>query len=315
MIEKLDKSSNCVIELNRISKNYRGKVALANVTLKWNEGILGLIGPNGAGKSTLIKILSTTLRPNEGYVKIFGKNLKRESFEVRKMIGVLFENPMFHPNLRVFSSLRIIGALRGLSYRSAESQALELLEYFDLKSVLDFKLKQLSAGMRQKYGLIYATLGTPPLIILDEPTSNLDPDARQQYLSYVQRLKKEFNCNFIISSHVLSELNHMCDGFAFIFKGIVQEFGKREELKRHVSSRRFCIQCKDHSEITPHLISKGVTIESIDRNKIIVKEENIKKIFNLLYSLQSTIREEVEIIPLETELETLYRLLREKHQN
>ncbi|MFX0123748.1 MAG: ABC transporter ATP-binding protein, partial [Candidatus Hodarchaeota archaeon] len=227
------------IDLLGISKKYQDKIALKNVTIKWEKGVLGLIGPNGAGKSTLIKILCTVLRPDKGHARIFGKDVVSESLEVRRRIGVLFENPVFHPNLKVISSLCWVGELRGFSHEIVKRHVFELLEYFELEKMFNHNIKELSAGMRQKYGLIFATLGTPPLIILDEPTSNLDPDSRQLYKKYVNRLVKENNCSFLISSHVLGELDSLCNGFVFLFKGVVTESGKREDLKLKISVHRF----------------------------------------------------------------------------
>lgn len=303
------------IDLFGISKNYKHKIALNNVTIKWEKGVLGLIGPNGAGKTTLIKILTTILKPDTGYAKILGKDVVNQSFEVRRRIGVLFENPGFHPKLKVLPSLCWVGELRGLSPEIAKHQVLELLEYFELENTFNHEIKELSAGMRQKYGLIFATLGTPPLIILDEPTSNLDPDARRLYKMYVNRLVKENKCNFLISSHVLGELDSLCNGFAFLFEGGVVESGKREELKLKTPFQRFKLITSNLQSLIPIISNEGIKIESEEQTEIIVRV----KTYNELMKLDSHIKqlgfsEGFQIIPLESGVEALYRQLSNQHR-
>ncbi len=303
------------LEITNISKSFKGKIVLRDVNILWEEGILGLIGPNGAGKSTLIKIISTLIRSNKGSIRIFGKNVTKESLQVRKKIGVLHENPVFHPNLRVLSSLTWIGELRGLTSTEANRHTLELLNYFRLDSAINLRIKELSAGMKQKYGLIQATIGTPPLIILDEPTSNLDPDSRNKYESYIRRLKKENNCDFLISSHVLDELDRICDGFVFLFQGAVVESGKRNNKLKKPSSLRFRILCDNPSDIMQIIIEKGLIIESVEEKSILVLTKDLNELLDIYPVLKNTVSEkEIEIVQLESKISTLYRELSNKMQ-
>lgn len=298
-----------VFDIEKVFKSYQENQVLKNISLKWEEGILGLIGPNGTGKSTLIKIISTLLRPDSGYIKILGKDVLKEPLEVRKRIGVLFENPVFHPNLKVLSSLCWLGEIRNLSKKIAKHQAHELLEYFELNPASDYRLRELSAGMRQKYGLICATIGNPPLIILDEPTSNLDPDSRRLYTSYVSRLAQEHKCNFLISSHVLEELNRLCNGFVFLFGGVLTEFGKREDLLSKLSSQQHIIITKNPHKLYPLLIDERLQIKSVNDTKITVKEESFQKLMDILLRLQKQGFVEEFKIKTDSEIETLYQKL------
>ena len=307
--------TNWSIDLFGISKKYKDKIALKNVTIKWEKGVLGLIGPNGAGKTTLVKILTTILKPDSGHAKIFGIDVLRHSFEARRRIGVLYENPVFQPNLKVLPSLCWVGELRGLSPEIVKQQVLELLEYFELENTISYDIKELSAGMRQKYGLIFATLGTPPLIILDEPTSNLDPDARHLYKKYINRLVRENDCNFLISSHVLGELDSLCNGFAFLFEGEVVESGKREELKLKTPFQRFKLITSNLQSLIPIITKEEIMIESEEQTEIIVRV----KTYNELMKLDSHIKqlgfsEGFQIIPLESGVEALYRQLSNQHK-
>lgn len=300
----------CAIFLEGLSRSYNGVLALNDLSLKWDKGILGLVGPNGAGKTTLIKILSTLLRPTSGQARIFNKDVVKESLEVRKHLGVLHENPVFHPFMRVFPSLTWVGEIRGLSNRISKKHASELLEDFDLLQAKDMQTRQLSAGMRQKFGLIQAIIGTPPLIILDEPTSNLDPDARRLYESSVKKLATEDDCSFLISSHVLGELDRLCEGFVFLFNGKISKMGKRDELIAHISSFEVRIMTRDPSQLLPLLIEEGYTVDSVRGREIIVHNSKKQAVIDLpLILKERNYLDEVIITPLETKIETLYHQL------
>ncbi|MFX1517474.1 MAG: ABC transporter ATP-binding protein [Promethearchaeota archaeon] len=298
-----------------LSKTYNGMFALKDVNFTWAKGILGLIGPNGAGKSTLIKIISTLIRPKTGSATVFGKDVLKESFEVRQRIGVLHENPYFHPNLRVLSSLIWVGELRGLSSARVNQTVCDLLEFFDLASVKRSHLKELSAGMRQKYGLIHATIGFPPLIILDEPTSNLDPEARRKYETYVTKLSKEHQCSFLISSHVLGELNRICDGYIFLFNGEITEAGKRDELILKSSSQRFRLVTQFSQQLVPLLVDFDIEVEQIGEGEIIVVAKNYKELLHIKSQIPDpSLSSTMEIYALETEIDSLFRELHDKHK-
>jgi ABC-2 type transport system ATP-binding protein len=298
------------ITLDGITRKYNNVIALDDVSFEWEKGILGLIGPNGAGKTTLIKILSTLLRPYSGNALIFEKDVEKEPLEVRKRIGVLLENPVYHPYLEVFSSLCWVGEVRGLSEKEAKNTVLELLEFFELQTAKNMQIGKLSAGMRQKYGFIHAILGNPPLIMLDEPTSNLDPNARQLYESYVKKLAREKNCTFLISSHVLGELDRLCDGFVFIFKGKIAKVVKKEDLSKNVSLVRVRIISQTPQKLLPILIEGGYTVESILGNEFIVKDPKKNTEQNLIQFLVSkNYTENLDIVPIESETEALYHQL------
>ncbi|MFW9856847.1 MAG: ABC transporter ATP-binding protein [Candidatus Thorarchaeota archaeon] len=301
---------NLTLDVNNVSKSYQGNQALKNASLKWEDGILGLIGPNGAGKSTLIKLISTLTRPDSGSLKVLGKDVLKEPLEVRRRIGVLFENPVFHPKLTVFSSLCWVGEIRGLSTRFAKQQALELLEYFKLDIKSDSRLGELSAGMKQKYGLMCATIGNPPLIILDEPTSNLDPDSRRLYASYINRLANESECRFLISSHVLGELDHLCTAFAFIFYGEIALFGQRKDLKSKDYLPKYGIMTKNTQKLLHLLVKEGVKIDSINEKQITIKAERFHELLELVVRVQKEgFTDELEIVKVESETEAIYQKL------
>lgn len=306
---RTDKIPN--FKLEGLTKRFNGTTILKNLNFTWNGGVLGLIGPNGAGKSTLIKILSTLIRPSDGRAWIFGKDVNKESFEVRRRIGVLHENPVFHPNLRVMSSLLWIAKLRGCSKFLAQRNVTELLNYFDIISARDSQIKELSAGMRQKYGIIHATLGNPPFIILDEPTSNLDPTSREKYEKYINQIVKEQQCNFLISSHVLGELNRICDGFMFLFNGRVALSGHRNELILKTSSQRFRIVTTNTKKTVEKIKAQNITIEQVKENEILVLAKNYNELLKIeSESLDQSLK--IEIYPLETEIDSVYRELSKK---
>lgn len=302
------------LEIIDLTKNFRNKTVLKNINFSWEKGILGLIGPNGAGKSTLIKILSTLISPTNGQVLLFGKDVKKKSFDVRRCIGVLHENPVFHPNLKVMSSLIWVARLRGYSKSVARTTVEHLLKYFEIYSAKNYQIKELSAGMRQKYGLIYATIGTPPLIILDEPTSNLDPSARQKYEKYITQISKNQQCSFLISSHILGELNRICDSYIFLFDGKINISGTRTKLISKISKKRYRVTTCDVDKIIELFNKHCIEIENIKEKEITVITHDYEKLIQIKAKLlnQSNI---IEIYLLETEIESLYRELSQANKS
>ncbi|MFW9856852.1 MAG: ABC transporter ATP-binding protein [Candidatus Thorarchaeota archaeon] len=286
-----------------------------NINLEWERGILGIIGPNGAGKSTLIKIMSTIIFPTSGDVQIFGYDLAKDPLSIRQRLGVCFENPSYPPSLRVFSSLQWVGQIRGLSKTTAKRQTLDLLNYFDLLAASELRLKELSAGMRQKYGLIQATIGFPSLIILDEPTSNLDPDGRKNYETYVQTLVREYNCTVIIASHVLGELNRICDGFFFLFNGKCAEFGTRQDLLTKYPAKRYRLLTHQPQLLASLLQELHIEIVAQTNSELEIRVQNSAQLLEIQKrfrnsSIQENKVEELIFLPVEVEIEAIYQQLR-----
>ena len=205
-----------VIKLEGLTKRYPGASAdaLHDVSLSVNQGqVFGFLGPNGAGKSTTITILVNLMQPTRGTVQIFGKDIQHNGLQIRKDVGYLTGDMALDKALTGWQQLEYIGRLRG-NFNKAYVQELSRR----LGSDLTKKIKSLSRGNRQKVGLIAALMHRPKLLILDEPTSGLDPLVQIEFNNILLEHKRAGGTTFI-SSHVLSEVQELCDQVAIVRKG------------------------------------------------------------------------------------------------
>ncbi len=203
-----------IIDIQSLTKRYGNSRGVDNITLAVPEGtIFGFLGPNGAGKSTTINMLINLTRPTSGEVRIFGKDIQKQGLEIRRNIGFLASDMSLDGHLTGWQQLQFFGNLRG-DYDA--SYIRELAKRLDCN--LNKKIRTLSRGNRQKVGLIQALMHKPKLLILDEPTSGLDPLIQAEFNQIIAEHKKAGNTTFI-SSHVLSEIQELCDHVAFIRQG------------------------------------------------------------------------------------------------
>ena len=220
--------SNAVECLN-VVKRFGDVVALNEFTLSVPKGcIFGLIGPNGAGKTTAIKICLGLLRPDKGKVSLFDEPPWNNP-DVKYKVGVIHERAAFPPHIRVRKYLEHMSRIYGLGEVRRVREVLKLL---GLEEVSERRIGSLSAGTLKKLSIAQAILHSPEMVIADEPTANLDPLARIELLELISRLHKEEGMGFLISSHILSELEKICDMVAFVYAGKVSLAGKLKELIR-----------------------------------------------------------------------------------
>ena len=222
------------ISCSRLSKTYRlgfraRKVeALAALDLAVEAGsIYGFVGPNGAGKSTTIKILVGLVRQSAGTASLFGRSIAEP--EARLSIGYLPENPSFHDFMRPLEVLRYLGRLSGLSGADLDRRAEGLLERVGLSHARDLSVRKFSKGMVQRLGLAQALIHDPPLLILDEPMSGLDPIGRKEVRDLVLELRRQGKTVFF-SSHILPDVESICDRVGMIFKGRLMKEGALQGL-------------------------------------------------------------------------------------
>jgi ABC-2 type transport system ATP-binding protein len=209
-----------------LTKSYGRVVAVDGLNLALDEGsVTGLIGPNGAGKTTTIKMILGLLKPDRGYVKVFGKD-PWDNTAMRSLIGVVYEKAFFPSHQKTLDYLKRVCRVFGVP----ESRALEVLELVNLQEASDRPIKALSAGMLQKFAITHALIHKPKLVIADEMTANLDPQARSTLLDLILQLHKDEKVTFLLSSHILPELSRVCDSVAIINQGKVWAYGKLAEL-------------------------------------------------------------------------------------
>ena len=215
-----------LILAENLAKSYGKVVAVDSVNLSLDEGtVTALIGSNGAGKTTTIKMILGLLKPDKGSVKVFGQH-PWDNTAIRSMIGVVYEKAFFPAHQKTLEYLQRVCRIFGVP----ESRAMEVLEQVGLQDARDREIRALSAGMLQKFAISHALLHKPKLIVADEMTANLDPQARSELLNLVLQLNKNEKVTFLLSSHILPELSRVCDSVAIINNGKVWAFGKLSEL-------------------------------------------------------------------------------------
>jgi len=212
-----------LIECRGLVKRYGRVEALRGLNLNIGRGALGLIGPNAAGKSTTLKILLGLVRASGGEAKVFGLDVWRDSFAVRKRVGVLHEKPSFPGWVRGLEYVEYLARLKGV--KGAREAALNELRSFGLENAVDRKIGTYSAGMVQRLGLAQAFVGGSELVFLDEPTANLDPLGRADFLEKIRERVRSLGISVVISTHILSELERVCDSVAIIYGGVCLETG------------------------------------------------------------------------------------------
>ncbi|WXG41037.1 MAG: ABC transporter ATP-binding protein [Candidatus Freyarchaeum deiterrae] len=218
------------IEIRNLRKVFGNFQALKGIDIEVDEGIcFGLLGPNGAGKSTTIKLILGLLTPTEGEVKVFG--YKAGSFKARKKIGYLPERMGYHGEVKVVDFMNYIGTLSNMPSAQVDEKSEELLDWVGLGGWGEAPIGTLSAGMKQRLGLAQAVMGDPQLVILDEPTSNLDPIGRNEILARIKDITKEGRTVFV-SSHVLPEIETVSDCIGIINRGQMMVQGKLSDIKK-----------------------------------------------------------------------------------
>ena len=214
------------ITFSDVSKRYGSVMALRGVSFEVQPGeVLGLLGPNGAGKSTTLHLLTGLVRPQSGSISVFGKDLRKHFVDIAARMGVLFERPVFCDALSVRRNLKLQARLARVDVNV--DRALALAGMLDQRQV---KAGTLSQGMRQRVGLAQAMLTEPELLILDEPTSGLDVEASQEILALVRRLNREAGVTVLFSSHLMHEVEALCDRVAILNRGVLVRCERTDKL-------------------------------------------------------------------------------------
>jgi len=223
-----------MIETKRLTKYYGNLAALVDLDLEIMEGeIFGFIGPNGAGKTTTMRILATLLEPTSGSAFIDGLDVTKEGKKVRRVVGYMPDFMGVYDDLKVFEYLEFFAAAFGIDRRKRKAIIEGVLELTDLKSKREVDVDNLSRGMQQRLGVARVLIHDPKVLILDEPASGLDPRARIEIRELLRELKR-MGKTIMISSHILSELEEICDRIGIIEQGRLVFSGTLEEIVRRL---------------------------------------------------------------------------------
>ena len=211
----------------------RKKTALHDVDLSVPQGALwGILGQNGAGKTTLLSILSNLLSPEQGEVRVLGKDIPAHAREICRRINLCSGHANFLWSLTVRENLDYYAMLYGISGRRRQQQIENLVELFDLTEFIKVRFDELSTGTKQKLSLAKALINEPELLLLDEPTVGLDPDVAKRIREYIQWLHDEKGTTILLTTHNMKEAEILCQQVAFLKDGTIKACGRPQELKR-----------------------------------------------------------------------------------
>jgi ABC-2 type transport system ATP-binding protein len=220
-----------LIELQHLNRWYGTQQALRDVSLTLEPGRIGLLGPNGAGKSTLLKILMGLLPPSSGGGAVLGHDLLRAGTDLRRAIGYMSEADSLIPGLRGAEYVALAGELYGMPRRQALRRAHEVLSYLDLEDARYRRLEEYSTGMKQRLKLGQALVHDPQVLLLDEPTTGLDPAGRDAMLRLLLDLGKDHGKSLLLSTHLLGDVERVCETVVILHQGQVLRQGQVAELR------------------------------------------------------------------------------------
>ena len=222
-----------IIEAEGLTKKYGTQTAVNNLTLQIREGeVFGFLGPNGAGKTTTLLMFLGLTEPTSGKVRVIGFDSTREPLRVKEKVGYLPENVGFYDDMDARQNLRFIARLNRIPDGVSDKRIDELLEEFGLFEEAKKKVGTYSKGMRQRLGIAEVLIKEPKLIFLDEPTIGLDPDGTNRMLDLIHSLSREKNITIFLSSHLLDQVQRICDRVGIMIKGNLVAIGPIQELAR-----------------------------------------------------------------------------------
>jgi ABC-2 type transport system ATP-binding protein len=257
--------SQAAIRIEGLTKYYGDVIGIEDLSLQVERGeVFGFLGANGAGKTTTIRLLLDLLRPSRGRATVFGHDCHHASLQSRRLIGYLPGELPVYPDLTASAYLRFLSRLDGRTVAPDYLRA--LLRRFDVSDVdLGRRLRQQSHGMKQKIGIIQALMSRPPLVVLDEPTAGLDPFMVQAFREVVEQLRTQGDTTVFLSSHVLTEVEAICDRVGIIRAGRLVNVSALADARAH-APRRVIVQFQSPVATAPSL-PPGVSVRSADATR------------------------------------------------
>lgn len=213
--------------VDRLTKQYKNKIAVDRISFDFRKGVYGLLGANGAGKTTFMRMLCGILQPTGGNVVFDGIDVATE--EYRSVLGYLPQDFGYYPNFTGMDFMLYLAALKGFGKKYAAKKSKELLELVSLSEAANKKIKTYSGGMKQRIGIAQALLNDPKILVLDEPTAGLDPKERVRFRNLIAEIGKD--SIVILSTHIVSDIEHIADTVLIMKDGQMIFDGQREEIK------------------------------------------------------------------------------------
>ncbi len=257
-------SSSPAVDVSGVSFRYGDKPALDNVSFEVPPALLfGLLGPNGGGKTTLFKLLSTLLPLQQGTIHLLGRDVHRQPAAVRRLIGVTFQSPSLDRKLSVFENLSCHARLYGLTGASLTARVTGLLDRLGLAERARDKVESLSGGLARRVEIAKGLLHSPRVLLLDEPSTGLDPGARLDLWRYLASLRDESGVTVIVTTHLMEEAER-CDDLALLDRGRLVARGSPAELRRSLGGDCLTIRGPQPESLAADISSRfGVTVRQL----------------------------------------------------
>lgn len=292
---------NTVLELKNVSKSFGKRKIIDNISLKVNSGeIFGFLGPNGSGKTTTIKMILRLIDSDDGEIKVNGLDNRKQFEQAMECIGAIVENPDMYKYMSGIDNLKLHARIRNID----EKRINEVLEMVGLKDRAKDKVGKYSLGMKQRLGLALTLLHNPKVLILDEPTNGLDPAGIKQLRDILKKISHEENVAVFVSSHILTEMQQMCDRVAVLDNGKIVKIEqitsseeekietielrlKNKEKAIKILKEKFELDAKEEkdsllvtiqTEKIPEVV-KELAIEDVGVKAVIPREHNLEEIF------------------------------------
>ena len=261
---KKKKSGEMLLEVEGLTKHFGPVHALNELNLTLAGGSIGLLGPNGAGKSTLLKLLLGLLQPTAGSARVLGLDPTHHSFDLRQRVGYMPENDCYIARLDAVETCTYAAQLCGLPLVDAQERAHNVLEYVGLGDKRHMKVQTYSTGQKQRVKLAQALVQDPDLLLLDEPTNGLDPQGREEMLALINQLPARRSCSIILSSHLLPDVESVCQSVIVLAEGRLIHTGAIAEM-RGKDDDYFQVRVKADSERFAKILNgAGLQAEIVD---------------------------------------------------
>jgi ABC-2 type transport system ATP-binding protein len=244
-----------LFQLEHVTKTYGTVTALNNLSVAVPEGAIGLLGPNGSGKTTLIRTLLGLIAIDKGSGQILDKDIRRQQLDIRREVGFAPEDECLFPQIVGVEFVAYAGELVGMTPKDALQRAHEVLDYVGLSEARYRKVATYSSGMKQRLKLAAAVAHDPKLLILDEPTNGMDPAGREEVLELAKDLSRNKGMSLIFSSHLLPDVEAVCDYVVVLGGGRLLSEGKIRDLKQ-VHSRCFEVRLKADLAVTARFVHR-----------------------------------------------------------
>lgn len=241
IIKNMEKNGNnkkAIIHIENLVKKFDDFVAVDGISFDVAQGeIFAFLGPNGAGKTTTIKMLTTLLKPTSGILRVDGHNPEKNQHSVRKIFGIVFQDPSLDDELTAYENLEFHAVLYGVPKNIYKKRIVQMLEIVELLDRKDDLVKEFSGGMKRRLEIARGLIHHPKILYLDEPTLGLDPQTRNHIWSYIQDLSKKEGITVFLTTHYMEEAEKMADRIAIIDNGKIIAQGSSEELKKQTNTQ------------------------------------------------------------------------------